>query len=124
LSGAWPLAVWLARPGAESQPLTALRGQALVAMAGIAVPERFFAALEAAGLRITRLPLSDHHDYRDDDAPPWPVDAPAIVTTEKDAVKLARWAHRGPAIWVVGLDLALPAAFVATLISRLPPPSP
>ncbi len=119
LRGAWPLATWLTEPGAAPQPLANLRGQPLLAMAGIAVPERFFSGLEAAGLSITRLPLADHHDYRD---VPWPPGTAAVITTEKDAVKLARWARQGPHIWVVGLDLVLPAAFVATLIARLPPP--
>lgn len=124
LTGAWPLARWLAGAG-EPLPLTALRARPLLAVAGIAVPERFFAALEAAGLRIERLALADHHVYGP--TPPWPADAPEIVTTEKDAVKLAHLAARqalpgaqaGPAIWVVGLDLALPADFVAALLARL-----
>ncbi len=121
LGGAWPLSTWLKEPGAAPQPLSALQGQPWLAMAGIAVPERFFAGLEAAGLQITRLPLPDHHDYGE---APWPAGTPAVITTEKDAVKLARWARQGPPIWVVGLDLVLPAAFVAALSQRLSPPLP
>jgi tetraacyldisaccharide 4'-kinase len=122
LTGAWPLDRWLAGAGEPPQPLSALRGRRLLAMAGIAVPERFFAALEAEGLQIDRLPLPDHHAY--DNAPtqpPWPAGTREVVTTEKDAVKLAAWAAGGVAIWVVGLDLALPADFVAALLARLPP---
>ena len=88
----------------------------LVAVAGIGVPERFFAALEGAGLSIERLALPDHHDYA---SLPWPADTREVITTEKDAVKLAPHAIAGTAIWVVGLDLEMPAGFVAELLSRV-----
>jgi tetraacyldisaccharide 4'-kinase len=114
---AQPLDAWLRGRGEEVQPLSALRGRPLLALAGIAVPERFFAALEAAGLQIERLPLPDHHDY--EGAPPWPEGTREIVTTEKDAVKLRRHAAGPTKSWVVGLDLALPADFTAALLGRL-----
>lgn len=117
LAGAWPLDRWLAASGEPPRPLASLQGRPLLAMAGIAVPERFFSALEAAGLRIARLPLADHHAYVG--APPWPAGTREVVTTEKDAVKLARWAGGDVAIWVVGLDLLLPADFMAALQARL-----
>ena len=124
LAGAWPLATWLAGAPAGMQPLSTLRGRPLLAMAGIAVPERFFAALEAEGLQITRLALPDHHAYGSTLAP-WPTGTREVLTTEKDAVKLAPWAGGDVAIWVVGLDLQLPADFVAELLARLPPaPAP
>lgn len=122
LGAAWPLAAWRAGDARRAQPLAALRGRPLLAVAGIAVPERFFSALEAAGLQIERLPLPDHFAYGT--LPPWPASTREIVTTEKDAVKLAHHAADGvdaPAIWVVGLDLALPAEFTAALRARLAP---
>jgi tetraacyldisaccharide 4'-kinase len=115
LSGVWPLARWL-QGGSEPQPLATLQGRPLLAMAGIAVPERFFGALEAAGLSIHRMPMPDHHVY---DSTPWPAGTADVVTTEKDAVKLGPWAAGGTAVWVVGLDLDLPAAFVAELLERV-----
>lgn len=118
LGGAWPLGRWLAGMAGAPQPLSALRGRPLLAMAGIAVPGRFFAALEAEGLQIERLPLPDHHAYGG--AAPWPAGTREVVTTEKDAVKLAAWAGGEVAVWVVGLDLELPADFVAALLARLP----
>lgn len=118
LTGAWLLDRWLAGAGDAPQPLSALRGRPLLAMAGIAVPERFFAALVAAGLQIERLPLPDHHAYGD--TAPWPAGTREVITTEKDAVKLGAWAGRDVAVWVVGLDLELPADFVAALLARLP----
>lgn len=115
LRGVWPLQAWL-RGGSEPAPLSALHGRRLLAVAGIAVPERFFAALEGAGLAIERLAMPDHHDYA---TLPWPPDTPDVITTEKDAVKLAAHADGGTAIWVVGLDLELPARFVAELLARV-----
>lgn len=120
LSGMCPLADWW-RGQAPVQALERLRGRRLMAMAGLAVPERFFVALESAGLQIERLPLPDHHPY---ERAPWPASAQDIVTTEKDAVKLRRYADAGPRIWVVGLDLSLPAAFVAELLARTAPKPP
>jgi tetraacyldisaccharide 4'-kinase len=125
LRGAWPLAAWLAGASAGMQPLSTLRGRPLLAMAGIAVPERFFSALEAEGLTIARWPLADHQAYgADPRRPPWPAGTRELITTEKDAVKLAPWVGGDVAVWVVGLDLQLPADFVAALLARLPPPAP
>jgi tetraacyldisaccharide 4'-kinase len=115
LSGAWPLVPWQ-QGGHQPTPLSALRGRPLLAIAGIAVPERFFAALEAAGLTIDRLPMPDHHGYA---TLPWPTGTRDVVTTEKDAVKLARLPVGDVRVWVVGLDLRLPAPFVADLLARV-----
>ena len=115
LRGVWPLQTWL-QGGSTPAPLSSLLGRRLLAVAGIGVPERFFAALEVAGLNIERLALPDHHDYA---TLPWPAGTPDVITTEKDAVKLAQHAGGGTAIWVVGLDLELPARFVAELLARV-----
>ncbi len=117
LGDAVPLAAWLAGSREGAQPLAALRGHPLLALAGIAVPERFFAALQAQGLSIERLALPDHHDYVG--PPPWPPGTREIVTTEKDAVKLQRFAAGQATIRVVGLDLLLPDDFSAELLERL-----
>ncbi len=117
LSAACGLSDWLSGRLDRAEPLSALRGRTLLAVAGIAVPERFFTMLEAAGLAITRLALPDHHRY---DRPAWPNTARELITTEKDAVKLAAWSATDLKIWVVGLDLDLPADFVAELLARLP----
>lgn len=118
LGNAVPLADWLDGRHATGQGLATLRGRRLLAVAGIAAPERFFAMLEAAGLTIDRLPLPDHHDYAE---APWPADTPDVVTTEKDAVKLTAFADGGSRIWVLPLDLQLPPAFITALLARLPP---
>jgi tetraacyldisaccharide 4'-kinase len=116
--GATPFAAWRAGDASARRPLSELRGRRLFAPAGMAVPERFFAMLRAAGLDIEACPLPDHHDYAHR---PWPEGTREVVTTEKDAVKLDAWAHGGATVWVVGLDLVLPAPFVAEMQARLAP---
>lgn len=70
------------------------RPRRVVAVAGIARPERFFASVRTAGFDVAReLSFRDHHwfDHRDIhriEEAALAVDAPAIVTTEKDAVRL------------------------------------
>jgi len=64
-----------------------LRHPAVVAFAGIAKPERFFATLEAIGIRPAKcVPFRDHHDYskREIDG----LGGDILITTEKDAVRL------------------------------------
>ena len=89
--------------------LSALRGQPLVAMAGIANPQAFFAMLRAQDLTLEKtLSLPDHHDFRNED---WSVfEGRTVLCTEKDAVKLfAR--PRLPALQGVRL-LAVPLIFL------------
>jgi tetraacyldisaccharide 4'-kinase len=121
LAAAWPLPAWAAGDGSAAQPLASLRGRPLLAVAGMAAPQKFFAMLEEAGLGITRMPLPDHHAYA---TLPWPAGTPEVVTTEKDAVKIDPARIGATKVWVVPLDLSLPAAFVGELISLLPAPTP
>lgn len=70
-----------------------LRGQPVVAFAGIGDPDRFFATLEGLGAQITRkLPLGDHQALARPLMQRIEAEAKAtgalIVTTEKDAVRL------------------------------------
>jgi tetraacyldisaccharide 4'-kinase len=134
LGSAWPLAGWERGDGADREPLARLRGRPLVAAAGLAAPEKFYAMLEAEGLTIRRLPLPDHHDYA---RLPWPEGTPDVLVTEKDAIKLRASRTGSTRVWVVPLDLQLPDALVPELIDllfahtgprpdnrTLPPPSP
>src|SRR5688572_2526824 len=79
----------------SGEPLSVGTGEAIVAVAGIARPDRFFADLEAAGLppRAT-LVFHDHHPYTDADigriaAAARGNGATIVLTTEKDAVRLS-----------------------------------
>lgn len=118
---ALPLAAWRAGDRAAARPLAALRGRRLTAVAGIGAPEQFFAMLEAAGLEIERLPCPDHAQY---DEPPWPAATREVVTTEKDAVKLAELPALTVPVWVLPLDCELPPALLRELLALLPAPRP
>lgn len=118
IANAWPLDAWQRGAAHEAVPLALLRGRPLVAAAGMAAPEKFFGMLNAQGLTLHRLPLPDHHAY---DTLPWPAGTADVITTEKDAVKLDPARLGGTRVWVVPLDLQLPAAFVADLLALLSP---
>ena len=79
------------RPAADA--VRALAGQPVLAFAGIADPEKFFATLEAYGIQAAiRKPFPDHHRYRADEATALVArakrDGLALVTTEKDMVRM------------------------------------
>ena len=123
-----PLAAWRAGDATAATaaktaavPLSALQGRALVAVAGIAAPSKFFGMLRAAGLSIEALPLPDHHAYDADTALPWPADTPDVVTTEKDAVKLDPQRMGSTRVWVVPLDLTLPQTLIDDMLALLFP---
>lgn len=107
-------------------PWVALQGRRIHAVAGIAVPERFFQGLRRQGLLIEPLPLPDHFDYAHWI---WPDHATDVIMTEKDAVKLAlkysdRMAERvgadlSPQFWVVPLAFEVELGFWNTLHERL-----
>jgi tetraacyldisaccharide 4'-kinase len=77
-----------APPGHEAGPVAAF--------CGIARPDQFFAGLEAAGLRIAaRIAFPDHHRYTTADlkrlvAVARSAGATALITTEKDQVRLGK----------------------------------
>jgi tetraacyldisaccharide 4'-kinase len=74
----------------------------VVAFCGIARPGQFFNGLEAAGLRITaRVPLKDHHWYTEGDLRRLDKEArntgaSALVTTQKDSVRLPEFRWSAP----------------------------
>jgi tetraacyldisaccharide 4'-kinase len=111
-------------PQGQRIPLAELRGQHLVATAGIARPEVFFDMLSDCGLALAqRVALPDHADtaayaalLRDNPHP--------VICTEKDAVKLFALLPSGPPdapvkAWAVPLELTPDPAFFATVDARL-----
>lgn len=77
----------------DRQTLAALAGRRVLAFAGIADPEKFFATLDEAGVVIAgRQEFPDHHGYRAAEARDLLVRAEAenllLLTTEKDHVRL------------------------------------
>jgi tetraacyldisaccharide 4'-kinase len=92
-----------------------LRGQRLLALAGIARPQAFFEMLRAQGLSLERTQaLPDHYDFNS-----WirPEDAGiSLICTEKDAFKLWQ-AH--PEAWAVPLVLTPEPGFFRALDLQL-----
>jgi tetraacyldisaccharide 4'-kinase len=87
--------------------LSQLRGQRVMAVAGIAQPVAFFEMLNAAGLRIAAARALPDHATFDARDPLVETELP-IVCTEKDAVKL--WRIR-PDAWAIPLEVRIPPAF-------------
>lgn len=124
LAGAVPLADWWQGARATPEPLASLRGRSVLAAAGIARPQRFFAMLREAGLDIVEHPLPDHHDFARLE---WPAGTTDVVLTEKDAVKIAPQRAIGVRVWVAALDFSFDADFERAVLALLPPrpaPSP
>jgi tetraacyldisaccharide 4'-kinase len=117
LTGAVSLAGWWAGDPATPDTLQALRKRpGLLAVAGIARPQRFFDMLAAQGLHVDTLALPDHADFA---TLPWPADAAGVVLTEKDAVKLPPDRVGALPVWVVALDFSPGAGFPAALDAQL-----
>jgi tetraacyldisaccharide 4'-kinase len=104
-----------------------LKGKTVLAFCGIARPERFFSLLEASGIRLgKRMIFPDHYAY-----PPsalaniaricGSIKPGALVTTEKDAIKIAgrtgAWAPVPTYMLNIGLDL--PPAFFEKILEYL-----
>ncbi|MBI3345655.1 MAG: tetraacyldisaccharide 4'-kinase [Burkholderiales bacterium] len=122
LAGAVSLADWWAGEPADMATLLALRNRpGLLAVAGVARPQRFFDMLAGLGVQLDTLALPDHADFAE---LPWPADAAGIVLTEKDAVKLPPERVGSLPVWVVALDFSPGAGFEAALDAQLHKLSP
>jgi len=106
----------------------------ITAFCGIARPEQFFAGLEAAGLKLAlRQVFPDHHRYTALDLDRLAIaardaGATALVTTEKDLVRLGALASTFPEsmpLSAVGLRIEIEnqAAAIDWLVERLAPVS-
>jgi tetraacyldisaccharide 4'-kinase len=99
----------------DRQPLQAWRGQKVHAVAGIGNPSRFFVHVGRLGPRVVPHPFPDHHRFIPgelefgDEAP--------VLMTEKDAVKLRRYARAG--WWVLPVSAKLDPAFGDWLLRKL-----
>lgn len=118
LAGVVALGAWWRGEPPSMAVLHALRGRPLVAAAGIAQPQRFFAMLREHGLEIEAIALPDHHGFA---TLPWPPSTADVVLTEKDAVKLPPQRVGATRVWVAALDFAPEAAFAAALVDLVPP---
>jgi tetraacyldisaccharide 4'-kinase len=98
-----------------SQPLAALRGQTVHAVAGIGHPAKFFTRLRDNGLKLRCHEFPDHHYYSQTDIH-FNDDKPVIMT-EKDAVKCRHFA--GPQHWYLPIEARLPNLFGERLLHKL-----
>jgi len=93
----------------ETRELSALRGTAALAFAGIARPQAFVDLLQSLGAEIrTALSYADHYAYKKPDLAyifqrAADVKASMIITTEKDAVRLRTLKPEG--IWGLRIEL-------------------
>jgi len=119
IADAWPMALQIERAvrldGNGERGLESFRGQAVNAMAGIADPARFFAALAGKGLSASLHPFPDHHpfqagDFGFDDGRP-------LLMTEKDAVKCRAFSR--PNWYYVPAECLLDPAFLDAVHARL-----
>jgi tetraacyldisaccharide 4'-kinase len=97
-----------------------LAGRRLHAVAGIGNPDRFFHLLSKMGLRFTPHAFPDHHRFtaQDLDFP----ECDAVLMTEKDAVKCARFAGRepdAPPLYALRVRARLDPAFYDFILTRL-----
>jgi tetraacyldisaccharide 4'-kinase len=92
-----------------------LAGKQLHAVAGIGAPQRFFDRLEQMGLSFTKHAFTDHHAYS---VPDLTFAGDAILTTEKDAVKLSRLSLSLP-VWVLPVTAETSPDLAAFVVEKL-----
>lgn len=100
--------------------LQAFRSLRVHAVAGIGHPDRFFRALQQAGLQLETHTFPDHHVFQPEDIRF--ADGRPVIMTEKDAVKCRHFATRDD--WYVPVEASLSGEFrerLDTLLdTRLP----
>jgi tetraacyldisaccharide 4'-kinase len=104
-----PVACWEARR-MEPVPLERLAGARVVPFAGIAAPAAFAATLRDLDVAGEVVVFPDHHWYSRDDLRALEAraaSADALVTTEKDWVRLRGRLGAGPPLYVVSVALRL-----------------
>lgn len=97
-------------------PLADINQKAVLAVAGIGNPARFFDTLRELGATVTERPLPDHHQFRPQDlkcdqADQW------LMMTAKDAVKCRGMAPENA--WVLEVEAQLPEAFQKAFMATI-----
>ncbi|MGH7694787.1 MAG: tetraacyldisaccharide 4'-kinase [Gemmatimonadaceae bacterium] len=105
--------------------MDSLRGQRVLAIAGIGDPNAFFKQLESHANSLERRAYTDHHAYSDADAATLATCGAAfdvVVSTLKDAVKLGpRWPRQASELWYVSqrLDVEEGESELERMLARL-----
>jgi tetraacyldisaccharide 4'-kinase len=107
--------LYLLADPARKASATNLAGLRLHAVAGIGNPQRFFHQLDVLGLAVETHAFPDHHAFL---AVELAFAGDAILTTEKDAVKLARLSLALP-VWVLPMDISVEPDLALTVVEKL-----
>lgn len=99
----------------DRQPVQAFRGQKVHAVAGIGHPSRFFVHVGKLGPKVIPHPFPDHHRFTPEELE-FGDEAPVLMT-EKDAVKLRRYARAN--WWVLPVTANLDPAFGDWLLRKM-----
>lgn len=99
----------------ERRPAQAFRDRKVHAVAGIGNPNRFFLHLARLGVRVMPHPFADHHRFVPEELEFG--DEVEVLMTEKDAVKLRRYARTN--WWVLPVSAKLDPAFGDWLLGKL-----
>ena len=112
LAGEW---LWPLAGAGERAALAGFAGRRVHALAGIGHPQRFFAQLREAGLKVIEHPFPDHHRYRSGELEF--ADELPVLMTEKDAVKCR--AFGGANRWYLPVSATFEQAEAAALLAGL-----
>jgi tetraacyldisaccharide 4'-kinase len=104
----------VAEPGRVVTP-GELAGKKLAAIAGIGNPRRFFDHLHGLGLTFEAHAFPDHFEYRPSDLRS--LQAEAVLMTEKDAIKCARF--EDPRLWMLPVSAAVSDALLCLVLGRI-----
>ena len=99
----------------KTRSIDSFRGRRLTAAAGIGNPQRFFALLRGLGLSFHRMPLADHQRY--DENPFARRNSEAVLMTEKDAVKCARFDE--PRMWAIPVYARIDPRLVQAILGHI-----
>ena len=105
--------------GKSQQAAEFFKGKALVALAGIGNPKRFFDTLSGMGLDFDHKSFADHHAFTPQDLLPFV--GKTILMTEKDAVKCERFL-KGDAqhdIWVLPVSANIESGLKELVLQKL-----
>ena len=119
----------------QGDEIALLTGRRVLAFAGIAIPAKFFTALERAGVVLAgRAAFADHHAFTSIELAGLEARARALnailVTTPKDAVRLPAGMPARMSVQVVGVRLvwdagsAIDSLLDEVVSGQSPPPSP
>lgn len=106
---------------ADKKAIETPDGEAVIAIAGIGHPQRFFDSLRVQGFELAQTcSFPDHHAFSAADFADFDRQRP-VVMTEKDAAKCRSFAPRH--WYYLAVEAQLPAALFSYLAKRLPPPA-